>query len=417
MRPETTPEATSRAAEVKEQGETNLYHLSPREAEGKEKPEIMVGARDMGTARILVPVIEELLNRGYPISLLTDQPAEQFLKDKFATDNMEELQINSPLGAVAEREPGLILSGISATGGSGIEFYLTTTAEEYGGKTTKRVPSIWIEDFWGVATRKGQMDYKIEPDLICAFDEYSKSLDIEHLKEAGLTKPSPDQFVATGSPVFDDIAKEQNRDEIQNKLRKELNILDGEKFIAYVGGAPPKDLENLKILIENLNELNLGDKKIALAVRIHPSVFRDTPLAQYKKDYENLLSSFNNGKVVETMGKFSTDQVATAADMVITSYSTEGVKAVYRGKPSLFMLLPGLGADGLKDSVDLKTLPVIESGASIGVFKEEDMKQGLENLLDADYQKTMQRAQQTHHNLDGNNTKRVADLVEKMLNN
>lgn len=412
MRSEIIDEAQLREAEIKEQGETKLFYINPEQKE-IEKPEILVGARDMGCARLLAPVIEELLHRGYPISFLADQPAEDFLKSRF--EQAKELSIGSPLGAIAVRDPGLILSGISATGGPGTEFYLAKTAEGYGENNVKQIPSVWVEDLWGVATRQGQIDYPVKPDFICAFDEHSKALDIAHLKEAGISKLSSDQLIVTGSPAFDDIVKEQNHAETQKKLRKELKINKEEIFITYMCGTPPEDIENLKILINNLNQINLGGKKIALAVRIHPGIFMDGPLARYKEDYKNILDSFNNGRIIETMGKFSTDEVAISTDVVISIFSTEGIKAVYRGKPSLFMLLSGLGADKLEKLAGMKTLPVIESGASLGVFQEEDLKRRLEKLLDPEYQRIMQAAQRAHHYLDGNNARRVVEVIERIL--
>jgi hypothetical protein len=102
--------------------------------------------------------------------------------------------------------------------------------------------------------------------------------------------------------------------------------------------------------------------------------------------------------------------------LIISPYSTAGIENVYRGKPSMFMLLPGLGAASLKDSVGLETLPVIEDGASIGVFQEKDMKSELERLLDPKCQKIMKEAIHTYHHLDGDNTRRVVELIEKILN-
>ena len=199
-------------------------------------------------------------------------------------------------------------------------------------------------------------------------------------------------------------------------MREALKIAEDEIFIAWMSGLPEEDLKSLNIFINNFNKLELGGKKIVLTSRIHPSVLNEESLlSQYKKEYEELFQTFKNGKIVDTMGRFETKEVAIAADIVATEGSTEGLKAVYRGKPVLFMLLPGLAGDHLRNNVGLETLPEIKSGASIGVFKEEDTKQALKNLLDQEYQKTMLEAQQKYHKLDGQNAKRVVDAVEKLL--
>jgi hypothetical protein len=358
-------------------------------------------------------VISELLNRGYPISLLTDQPAEEFLGNEFP--RMEELKTDFAMGAIAEREPGLILSGISATGGPGIEFYLTETAKGYGEKILNNIPSVWIEDFWGVATRKGQINFSVKPNYVCAFDKFSKLLDITRLKEANIDEPTSEKFIVTGSPAFDEISNEQNGVKVREEVRNKLNLSTNETLMVYMGDAPPDDLQNLKILIENLNKQEFVGKDLALAIRIHPAVLSDGKWSKYRKEYERQFSLFKNGRLLETMGAFSVDEVGIASDLVVSPYSTEGIKAVYRGKPSLFMLLPGLGALGLKESVDLETLPVIESGASIGVFQIENMMDGLKKLLDPRYQEAMRKAAHTYHRLDGRNTRRVVELVEEIL--
>lgn len=412
MRLETIQEAERRAAEIKARGATKLYYFGPQRVK-TEKPEIMIGARDMGTARLAAPVIKELLRRGYPVSLLTDQPAESFLKKELPT--MEELMIISPLGAIAKRNPGLILSGVSINGGAGIESYLVNTAQSYGEEKKNRVPVIWMEDYWGTATRKEQLSRGIKPDYIFGFDEYSKALGLAHFKEAGIKEFSPDRFIVTGSPAFDELFREKERDAIRKKVRDGFGLSEGEMMIVYMGAIPPEDIENLKILVDNLNKISLGDKEIALAVRLHPHIFSTLSLSKYEKEYATTASAFNNGRLIKTTEKFSTDELVIAADAVVSQLSTEGVKNVYRGKPSLFMLLPGLGRDVLKKEVGIEALPVIESGASIGVFREKDMKQGLEKLLDPKNQASFREAQFKHHNLDGQNTKKVVDLVEKIL--
>ncbi len=401
-------EARLREAEVKERGETKLFSLEP---ERKEiiKPEIMVGARDMGAARTMTPVITELLHRHYPISLLADQPAEGFLREKFK--NMKQVKIDSSLGAIAERQPGLILSTLSITGGPGIDFYLTKTAEGYGTKEVKRIPSIWIEDFWGVATRKEILSYPVKPDFVCAYDEYSKKINIDR----GM---SPEQIIVTGSPALDELAREKDRDEIRERVRGDLGIKKEETFITYIGDIPPEDFKNFRAFIDNLNKVKTDkDKKIKITTRIHPHVFTDKAMSQYRNEYEKIPDRFKNGEVVETMGKFSTDETAIAADILVSGFSTEGIKAIYRGKMSLFMFLPGVGADILKKSYRMENLPVVESGASIGVFQEREMLPALEKILDPEHQKEMRKAQQRYHNLDGQNTKRVVEVIEKSLIN
>src|SRR5437667_349712 len=102
-------ESQEKADRVKEQGPTNLYLLRSETTQDT-APRILIGARDTGTANSLSPVIDQLIERGYQISVLTDKPAEHVLNQRF---NLERQEINSPLQVVDGQD--LILSGVSAT--------------------------------------------------------------------------------------------------------------------------------------------------------------------------------------------------------------------------------------------------------------------------------------------------------------
>lgn len=417
MRKETENMAVERMEKVKAEGETKLFVVRPELKEGEtEKEEIMIGARDMGPAKVLLPVIKELIYRGHPVSVLTDRPSETFLSNSLG-DRMEETETgNFILESLPSRDPALIISGLSGSANSGIEYYLEATGQLLDKeKGQEKVPSILIEDYWGIATRKPQMDRKAWPDYICAFDEMSKKINEDNLRSAGVTTVKSENIFVTGSPAFDEIAFETDREETRKKVREKLKISEEDTLVSYIGGGPPGDLENLKILINNFNRAEIDGNKVKFTTRIHPAIFGSGPLAAYKEDYKKLVSSLENGQAIDTMGVFSTDEVCKAADIIVSAYSTEGIKAVYRGKISLFMLLPGLGKEELKRDAGLDNLPVVESGASIGVFDEQEMKQTIERAFDKDYQEEIRAVQKKHYNLDGQNTKRVVDLAERIL--
>lgn len=404
--------ANQRADQVKEQGETRLFSLETQEA--NEKPMILVGARDMGTARNLEPVIVELRKRGYGVSVLTDNPSEKFLRTRFP--DAKEISLKTSLEAIDVTKPSLVLSGISATNNPGIEFYLAKTGESES--ESEKIPVVWVEDLWGVATRKEQFKFAIHPDVVCAYDEYSKNLDMEHIQQAGKKDWSRVKFEVTGSPVMDELAGESNHQKISDKVRVALGVEKEDVMVTYMGGGPPEDLVDLKKFITGLEKVaEKGDKKIKFTARIHPSIFGTGSLAKYKKEFEILLEGLKgeNIEVVDTMGLFSTDEVAIATDVIVSRFSTEGVKGVYRNKVCLFMLLPELGGKALKESDGMDTLPVIETGASLGVFKEKDLVAVIGKALDPAEQEKLFQAQRRHHHLDGRNTERVVEIIENIL--
>lgn len=417
IRPETIEIARVRAKEMKERGETKFFVLQP-EKDGKDKPEILVGARMQGAINALVPVVEELSRRGYPVSFLADNPAEKTIRAKFPS--AKEVEVSDPLQVVAERDPGLILSGLSINGGPGIEFYLTTDAEGDQNAGIRKIPTVWVEDFWKASTR-GQDTHRVFPDVICSFDEDSRKMN-----EAALEKDDPvishkiktnTKFVVTGSPAFDQLSQEKDIEQVRERVRTELKMKDGQLLITYIGDMPPEDLENLQLLVEALNQIDFADSKPKFTARIHPAIYGSGPLSVHKREYERIISQLTSCDSVDTMSLFSTDEVAKSTDAIISDFSTEGVKAVYRGKLSLFMLLPKLGLDCLKRDTDgMETLPVIESGASVGVFKKEDLFEKLRGLLlDENIQSRIRSIQQSRYKLDGKNMERVVEVIEDLL--
>ncbi len=414
LRPHELTEASRRAQEIKERGETKLLTIK-REKEAPDKPEILVGARMHGAINALLPVITQLRERGYPISFLADQPSEKTILERFP--EAEEQPVN-PLSAFDERKPSLILIGNSINGGLGIEFYLNATAHFDSKKGDGHVPVVCVEDYPGASVR-GQSEFNVFPDVVCTFDEGSIEFDKETLsadtsgKGADILKRT--EFVATGSPAFDAMATE-NAQAVQEKLRRELGIQPGEQMITYVGDVPPDDLHNLETVITNLNKIDFGEHKPKFVARIHPAILKGR-LEEYKQAYTALLASLTSCEVVNTMGVYSTDEVAQATDVVLSAYSTEGIKAAYRGKLPLFMLFPEHGGKGLMRETGMDTLPVIEKGAAAVARNKSDMESTLRALLlDSSFQENIRAAQQKYYMVDGKNADRVVSAIERALN-
>lgn len=419
LSPEVEASAAARAAEIKERGQTRLFVLPFEKREGEKlagKAEILVGARMQGAINALLPVIKKLQSKGHPISFLVDQPAEAIVRAQFPTAQEQDVD---PLAALDSRNPGLILVGNSINGGLGIEFYLTATAEADAKSGDSRIPVVCVEDYPGASIR-GQTNYNFFPDVVCAFDEGSEEYDKQRLKDdpngKGMLALERTKFVVTGSPAFDSMTTE-NSQAVQYQVRAELGLRQGDLVLTYIGGVPPDDLKNLRILVENLNKIDFGEYRPKFIARIHPAIIHGR-LDSYKQAYAELLGSLKSCEVVNTMGLYTTDQIAQTTDVIISDYSTEGIKAAYRGKLPLFMLFPDLGGKGLKAETGMDTLPVIEKKAGIGVFSEADMEQGLRRLLlDKESQARLRDAQRQYYHLDGHNADRVVEVIEQLLKN
>jgi len=418
--------AESRAQKVIEAGPTHVFRLE----HNKENPlgqTIVAGVRDRGPAGCLAPVIDELADRGYKVVLVADNPAEGFLKKRYEQDSYRQNGFRlelvrdetgkeiDPLLAIAATRPALILSGVSLTGNPATELYLTKTGEG-------QIPSIWVEDYWGVATGawandSGQMkitSFNLQPDVICAFDQKSKVIDLERLKKAG-REINEDSIIVTGSPVFDEIVR-QNNEAINKRVRETLSVDNQDLLVTYVGGAPPLDLSILKTTVESINQINNHGRHLKFIARIHPSIFGSGDLSRYKSDYEKILGLVTSAQVVSTADKdLSTEELATASNVVVSPYSTVGIRKVFEGGFALFMLFPTVRRD-LENATGLSNLPVVESGASLAARKSNDVRKMLEDLLfDGNLRAKLNEAQRNYHRLDGQNTARVVQQIEKLL--
>ena len=365
---------------------------------GKNRPRILSSLRDPGEANALIPVFEKLAE-GCDLFVMADSRGKEilerselnFLKAKKPTVEKDDLR--DPLLRIASIKADLILTGFSMIPGS--ELALTANAQY------DHVPVIWVEDYPGdifVHCNRREALKRLVPDYFCVVNDWAKRKELENRPDY-----DPDKIIVTGQPSFDRFAYE-DREGIKRRVRETLGIAKDEKFIVYIGTTTEiVSPETLKFLIKGLKDCGLADYK--LAVRRHP---RDV---NSKEAYEGVYQEIST-KVVDTT-MFTTSEVGIAADLVVSTGSTEAVAAVYRGIPSLHIYIREM-LEKHRDKGDYFLGPppeVVEDESAPVVYKEDEIGPILKKIFfDEDYQAELKK-KMDRWQTDGHATDRVVNLV------
>ena len=203
----------------------------------------------------------------------------------------------------------------------------------------------------------------------------------------------------TGQPAFDRFAKEDT-EQIAQAVKEKLALKPADQLVVFISQLD--GLEKISQLAEALKKA-AGD--FHLAFRPHP---RDN--VSYE-DYKKILNAAGL-KIVDT-AEFSTDEIGAAADVVLTSYSTEGLNGIYRRKPTGYISDRNFN---IPEYVNLP-LPPVQLGAGAGIDHVEALAQILPQLLDKNspLNEQLKKGMEKHYVADGNNAKRVANIVNEYL--
>lgn len=355
----------------------------------KSKPLVLFGLRGPGGMNCLWPVVQLLRDEGYPTDLLIDSAAKRILETK--NHQFKKEPSESPLKRIMEIKPKVAVSEFSADAGTALT--VTWSEESYG------VPVVWVEDYPDVLGHYVDLygtSLRINPDYLCVMSEATRDLAIKR-------RPAmdPSKIVVTGHPDYD---KYSNIDKlgVRNKTREKLGVSDADFLIVYSGLLPPQTPEVLEHLVENLNQSDIQQNLVLLLSR-HP---RDMYPEQ---EYDKVLANFK-GKVMK-QGDVSSDDIGIACDLLIApGPSTEALKSAYRRVPSMFIFTEADAAQLTNDRLPI-TLRV---GASEGVFNYQDLKTGLQKLInDNTYREQIIGKMRQYFNSDGHSAKRVAEVIKK----
>lgn len=365
--------------------ETKVLRIKPT-SEIEKKKSLLVTTRDPGSGNALLPVLKELAgDHGLQIDVITDGRAQEIIQDNFKTEDI------TPEGMVLEADnvigtPNAILMDRSSE--MGIDTYATATFLE--------VPKILVEDYY-----TNSIHFLAEllkrnlplPEKICVMDNGAKEFIVKKF-------PQLENIIeVTGQPAFDRFTKEET-EQLAYEVKKKLGLQPTDKLISFMSNID--EPEKIRLMAESLKGI-AGD--FYFAFRRHP---RDnTSYETYKK-----ILTDAGIRIIDT-DEFSTNDIGAASDVILTTWSTEGLHGIYRRKPTVHITDRNFR---IPESLDLP-LPPVKLEASVGIDKIDEIAQVLPQLLNpySTLNDKLKRKMEEQYPADGKNAERVANIVRQYL--
>lgn len=367
--------------------ETKILRIKPA-GETEETKSLLVSTRDPGSGNALLPVLRELTgDQGLQIDVMTDGRAQEIIQSNFQTDDITpQGKIGALVADSVTGTPDVILMDRSSE--MGIETYATATFPE--------VPKILVEDYYTntINFLSELIKRKLPlPEKICVMDDGAKELIVKKF-------PQLEQIIeVTGQPAFDRFTQE-NTEQLAHEVKKKLGLQPTDKLVSFM--STMDEPEKIMQVAEALKEM-AGD--FYFAFRRHP---RDN--VSYET-YKKILTDVGI-RVIDT-DEFSTNHIGAASDVVLTTWSTEGLHGIYRRKPTVHITDRNFK---IPETLDLP-LPPVKLGASVGLDRVDEISEVLPQLLDpnSDLNTKLRQKMEEQYPADGKNAERVANIVRQYL--
>ena len=233
------------------------------------------------------------------------------------------------------------------------------------------------------------------PDKTAVYGSYYKEL---------LTKMSvysEDSVVVTGQPRCD-ILSHADRIYSIEKFLKKYKINPNHKIILWTtqchGISNEENVKNFEAVFRTMQNLN----DVTLVMKQHPNEGK-----RYTKMIKGYINKYGIDAVIPPKNSDTYEQLF-ACDLMITRHSTTAMEAVALNKPVIILNL-----SGEPDPVEY-----VKEGVAFGVYKEEDLKQAIEKLLNDESELAKNRAayiEKYLYKIDGKATERIVNLIEAMI--
>jgi hypothetical protein len=230
------------------------------------------------------------------------------------------------------------------------------------------------------------------PEKICVMDQGAKDLITERFPDL------KDRIEVTGQPAFDRFFHEDT-EKIAQQVRGKLGLKPGDRLVSYMS-----TMDEPEKITQMADALKGVKKDFYFVFRRHP---RDN--VKYET-YKKMLADAGV-KVLDT-DEFSTDEIGAASDVVLTTWSTEGLNGIYRRKPTVNIVDPHFA---VPENLSLPLVSV-KLGASVGANNMAELIQILPQLLKkgSDLNTSLKRNMKKYYLVDGKNSERVAKIVRQV---
>lgn len=382
-----TPEEKKRFAAIEGRPdlfETKLLRISSSARTEDEGKKVLVTSRDPGSGNALVPVMKELQkDPRIEMDVITDGRAQDIIQQQFESEDV------TPAGGALDAitsvgKPSVILMDRSS------EMGIDTTASA----TYPEVPKILVEDYYMntlgylEALRTRGLPY---PEKICVMDAGAKEIIMKRFPEM------EDRIEVTGQPGFDRITNEDTEG-IAREVRGRLHIPEGAKLISFMS-----TMDEPEKVMEMADQLKKAGGDFYFVFRRHP---RDNvPYETYRKILTDA------GITVVDTHDFTTDEIGAASDVVLTTWSIEGLYGIYRRKPTAHIVDRTYA---VPESLESPMVPV-KLGASVEVDHISKLAEVLPDLMDPESKlnTSLREKMESEYPADGKNAERVANVVRE----
>jgi len=343
--------------------------------------------RDPGPAAAITPVLKKMeLDPNCALQVLCDGRAQETAEDNLSLN--DQTSERSALDIVTQiEEPDLIITGASSE--PGLEMYIS-------GQFPNK-PTVIVEDYYTAANNylaaTKERGYQL-PEKICVMDEIAKQIIVERFPEA------ESHIEITGQPAFDKIV-EEDTETIRQRVRSELRIEDKKKIVSFMDTMLSEE-ETEKIFMQ-LSQSQLS---------VFMFAYRKHPRSNIPDQRINQLAD-NAGLTLLSTENLTTDEVSAASDVVITTWSTAGLEAIYRRKPTIHIE----DTKNIRFPKLLKTpLPPSQQRLTEAVPDLSLLNESLDGLLNSDERRQrLITAINKLECMDGKSTDRVLNVINNQL--
>lgn len=337
--------------------------------------QILMVSGDMGGFNIQFPVYQKLRELGVDVEVVVDSDERALAGKKWADKGVK---FHAPRRAT-DLLPFVENSGVVFVCSCATCFEKERLAVRYGNMNEKI--TVVGADMWPNHWRPGWR--KVMPDFWTAIDE-AHQRDIlsrrPHLKKS--------QVPILGQPAFEPLVDlMENRDKVRDELRNKLEINDNERVLLFWSLGDSRERCNdavaslLSAIAQYWNMFYFA--RPVLIPRLHGKL-KKVVSEEYFEFLHETIASFAkiHGVRVVRADSEDTEKLNFVADLVMTQWSTEGIKSAIAGIPTLNVLLDS-HRKYLKEELEQPHpyLPTIEHGLARLVTVADDLPRALNNEL------------------------------------
>lgn len=366
----------------------------------KEAYDVWAVVKDPGGTNGVLPVVDVLRapvsrgGMGLKVLTVANGKAVELLKGKEGVEAYD-----SPDRILAAHDlPKMLVTSMCSKGGVGRD--LVPLLRNRG------IPTIALQDFWGVRLQNDWADAKFWPDAICVNDEVGAKI----VRSAWADYDSR-RIKVTGYPAQDKLAS-LDIERVATNVRDTLGIGDDKSVVVYGGhyndGKIKKSGETLCEIVEALNAIS---RSVYFIPRAHPRMKDNAPEELPKWEYA--LKRFNAGVLItDTSYKDMTPLLALVSanrGVIASVFSTVLVDAAALGcGNNISILYPEAGMACFDEEMggSLKEFPLVDLGCTAKATNRKELIELLRRAFSGGL--GFESKQAATFKLDGQNAARAA---------